>query len=44
MPKRDLITLDSVLDDAADAVRVAVSDGIAAAMNRFNGRESNNPA
>ena len=44
MPKRDLITLDSVLDDAADAVRMAVSDGIAAAMNRFNGRESNNPA
>ncbi len=44
MSRRDLEVLDGVLDDAADAVRMAVSDGVAAAMNRFNGRESNNPA
>ena len=44
MPRRDLEVLDGVLDDAADAVRMIVSDGIAATMNRFNGRESNNPA
>ena len=44
MPKRDLVVLDGVLDDAADAVRVVIAEGVAAAMNRFNGRESNNPA
>jgi hypothetical protein len=33
-----------VLVAGAEAVWWGVSDGVAAAMNRFNGRESNNPA
>ena len=32
--------LDEVLDAAADAVRVILKDGIAAAMNRFNRKEA----
>ena len=37
--KADLTLLDGALDRAVDAVKMIVSDGVAAAMNRFNRRE-----
>jgi PTH1 family peptidyl-tRNA hydrolase len=40
---RSLATLDSVIDLAADAVLGAVSDGVAAAMNQFNGQRIDRP-
>jgi PTH1 family peptidyl-tRNA hydrolase len=39
MRKRDLEIVDPVLDTAAEAVRVILKDGPAAAMNRFNRKE-----
>jgi PTH1 family peptidyl-tRNA hydrolase len=39
MRKRDLETVAPVLDTAAEAVRVILKDGPAAAMNRFNRKE-----
>jgi len=37
--KKELEVLDGMLDTAADAVRVILKDGPAAAMNRFNRKE-----
>jgi PTH1 family peptidyl-tRNA hydrolase len=42
MSKRDLVALDPVLDRAARAVEAVVTKGIAAAMNEFNRRETEN--
>ena len=39
MRKRDLETVDPVLDTAAEAVQVILKDGPAAAMNRFNRKQ-----
>jgi PTH1 family peptidyl-tRNA hydrolase len=39
MRKADLKVVDEVLDTAAEAVRVILKDGPAAAMNRFNRKE-----
>jgi PTH1 family peptidyl-tRNA hydrolase len=44
MRKADLAELDSVLDKAARAVEMIVSQDIKAAMNEFNRREQNGPA
>lgn len=38
--KSQLVVLDEMLEKAAEAVNVIVSDGISAAMNRFNRKES----
>ncbi|HLJ26336.1 MAG TPA: aminoacyl-tRNA hydrolase [Candidatus Angelobacter sp.] len=38
--KSQLVALDEMLDKAAEAVNVIVNDGISAAMNRFNRKES----
>ena len=37
--KADLKAVDEVLDRAAEAVKVILTDGIAAAMNRFNRKD-----
>ena len=46
--KKDLATLDEVLDRVAQAVEAVAAKGITAAMNEFNrrenGREQNGPA
>lgn len=39
--KKDLAVVDEVLDRAADAVEVIVTQGMAAAMNRFNRKPDN---
>ena len=44
MRKADLAELDPVLDKAAKAVEMIVSQDIKAAMNEFNRREQNGPA
>jgi PTH1 family peptidyl-tRNA hydrolase len=44
MRKADLAELDPVLDKAARAVEMVVSQNIKAAMNEFNRREQNGPA
>ncbi|HVW76629.1 MAG TPA: aminoacyl-tRNA hydrolase [Alloacidobacterium sp.] len=44
MRKADLAELDPVLDKAARAVEMIVSQGMKAAMNEFNRREQNGPA
>jgi PTH1 family peptidyl-tRNA hydrolase len=44
MWKADLAELDPVLDKAAKAVEMIVSQGMTAAMNEFNRREQNGPA
>jgi PTH1 family peptidyl-tRNA hydrolase len=44
MRKADLAELDPVLDKAAKAVEMIMSQGITAAMNEFNRREQNGPA
>ena len=36
--KRDREALDVTIEEAADAVELIVSDGVATAMNRYNGR------
>jgi peptidyl-tRNA hydrolase, PTH1 family len=41
--KADLAALDEVLDRVAQAVEMAVGQGISAAMNEFN-RRDNGPA
>ncbi len=38
VPKRQREVLDAVIADAADAVEVIVTDGVDAAMQRFNGK------
>jgi peptidyl-tRNA hydrolase, PTH1 family len=38
--KSQLVALDEMLDKAAEAIKVIVNDGISAAMNRFNRKES----
>lgn len=38
--KSQLVALDEMLDKAAEAVSVIVNDGISAAMNRFNRKDS----
>lgn len=38
--KSQLVAVDDMLEKAAEAVKVIVNDGIAAAMNRFNRKES----
>jgi PTH1 family peptidyl-tRNA hydrolase len=38
--KAQLEVVDQMLDQAADAVRVILADGVQAAMNRFNGKEA----
>jgi PTH1 family peptidyl-tRNA hydrolase len=38
--KSQLVALDEMLDKAAEAVNVIMNDGISAAMNRFNRKES----
>jgi peptidyl-tRNA hydrolase, PTH1 family len=38
--KTQLEMVDQMLDQASDAVRVIVADGVQAAMNRFNGKEA----
>jgi PTH1 family peptidyl-tRNA hydrolase len=38
MSKRDRESMDVTIEEAADAVELIVSDGVAAAMNRYNGR------
>jgi PTH1 family peptidyl-tRNA hydrolase len=37
---KDLETVDSILDEAASAVRTIVTDGVEAAMARFNGEQA----
>ena len=37
--KADLVVVDGMLDTAADAVKVILTEGAAAAMNRFNRKE-----
>jgi peptidyl-tRNA hydrolase, PTH1 family len=44
MRKADLAELDPVLDKAAKAVEMVLTQGIKAAMNEFNRREQNGPA
>ena len=44
MRKADLAELDPVLDKAAKAVEMILTEGIKAAMNEFNRREQNGPA
>jgi PTH1 family peptidyl-tRNA hydrolase len=44
MRKADLAELDPVLDKAAKAVEMILTQGIKAAMNEFNRREQNGPA
>ena len=47
MRRMELAVLDPALDEAAEATRVIVAEGLEAAMNRFNGlnrRERNSPA
>ncbi|WP_432756504.1 aminoacyl-tRNA hydrolase [Alloacidobacterium dinghuense] len=44
MRKADLAELDPVLDKAAKAVEMILSQGIKAAMNEFNRRDQNGPA
>jgi PTH1 family peptidyl-tRNA hydrolase len=39
MRKADLAVLDGVLDTAADAVKMILKEGPAAAMNRFNRKD-----
>lgn len=39
MKKKDLEAVDLLLDKAAEAVRSILTDGVSAAMNRFNRRE-----
>ena len=34
--KKQLVVVDEVLDEAADAVEMILAEGVAAAMNRFN--------
>jgi len=38
--KAQLAVADQVLDETAEAVRVILADGVQAAMNRFNGKET----
>lgn len=38
--KSQLVAVDDMLEKAAEAVKVIVNDGIAAAMNRFNRKDS----
>ena len=38
--KAQLVVADEVLEQAAEAVRVIVADGVQAAMNKFNGKEA----
>jgi PTH1 family peptidyl-tRNA hydrolase len=38
--KSQLAVVDQVLDEAAEAVKVIVVDGVQAAMNRFNHKEA----
>ena len=40
LKKAQLEVVDQMLDQAADAVRVILADGVQAAMNRFNGKEA----
>jgi peptidyl-tRNA hydrolase, PTH1 family len=40
MKKAQLEIVDKMLDQAADAARVILADGVQAAMNRFNGKEA----
>ncbi len=40
MKKSQLEVVDTMLDQAADAVRVILADGVQAAMNQFNGKEA----
>jgi peptidyl-tRNA hydrolase, PTH1 family len=44
MRRAELDTLAGALDEAADAVEAIARDGVAAAMNRFNGRGATGPA
>ncbi len=44
MRRMELNVLDPALDEVAKAVEVIVTEGVAAAMNRFNRRERNSPA
>jgi PTH1 family peptidyl-tRNA hydrolase len=44
LSKKDLKTLDEVVDRAADAVRWILEKGTTAAMNEFNRRERTGPA
>ena len=44
MRKMELGVLDEALDEAARAVEAIVTEGVAAAMNKFNRREPNSPA
>ncbi len=39
MRKQDMAVIDGMLDTAAEAVKVILKDGLAAAMNRFNRKE-----
>ena len=39
MRKQDMAVVDGMLDTAAEAVKVILKDGLAAAMNRFNRKE-----
>jgi hypothetical protein len=39
MKKKDLEVVDGMLDTAAEAVKVILKEGPAAAMNRFNRKE-----
>ncbi len=39
MRKQDVAVIDGMLDTAAEAVKVILKDGLAAAMNRFNRKE-----
>jgi PTH1 family peptidyl-tRNA hydrolase len=40
VPKRDREVLDVAVQEAADAVELIASEGVAAAMNRYNGPRS----
>jgi PTH1 family peptidyl-tRNA hydrolase len=44
MKKQDLVVLDETLDRVAQAVEMAMTRGVLAAMNAFNRREPNSPA
>jgi peptidyl-tRNA hydrolase, PTH1 family len=39
MRKKELAVVDEMLESAAEAVKVILTDGPAAAMNRFNRKE-----